>query len=83
MGALYGFDVVGIDLESEPDGSPVSSTRIRSLIAAGRVAEAGRLLGRHHELRGEVVTGDARGGIRARDSRRPTWRFLRVWRCHG
>jgi riboflavin kinase/FMN adenylyltransferase len=62
MGALHGFDVVGIDLESDPDGSPFSSTRIRGLIADGRVAEAGRLLGRHHELRGRVVTGDARGG---------------------
>lgn len=62
MGAKLGFDVVGIDLQIEPDGSPVSSTRIRELIAAGRVAEAGRLLGRHHELRGEVVTGDSRGG---------------------
>lgn len=62
MGAKHGFDVVGIDLESDQDGSPVSSTRIRELIAAGRVAEAGRLLGRDHELRGVVETGDARGG---------------------
>ena len=62
MGARHGFDVVGIDLQNGPDGSAVSSTRIRELIAAGRVAEAGRLLGRHHELHGQVETGDSRGG---------------------
>jgi riboflavin kinase/FMN adenylyltransferase len=62
MGAKHGFDVVGVGLEIDSEGSPVSSTRIRELIAAGHVAEAGRLLGRHHELRGEVQTGDSRGG---------------------
>jgi riboflavin kinase / FMN adenylyltransferase len=62
MGAKQGFDVVGIELESDADGSPVSSTRIRELIAAGRVSEAALLLGRHHELRGSVERGDSRGG---------------------
>jgi riboflavin kinase / FMN adenylyltransferase len=62
MGAKHGFDVVGVGLEIDSEGSPVSSTRIRELIAAGDVAEAGRLLGRHHELRGEVQAGDSRGG---------------------
>jgi riboflavin kinase / FMN adenylyltransferase len=62
MGENLGFEVIGVFLEDGQDGLPVSSTRIRELIAAGRVAEAGRLLGRHHELRGEVETGDQRGG---------------------
>lgn len=43
-------------------GGAVSSTRIRALIAAGDVAAAGLLLARPHEVRGEVVRGDGRGG---------------------
>jgi riboflavin kinase/FMN adenylyltransferase len=40
----------------------VSSTRIRTLVAEGDVVGASRLLGRPHEVRGEVVRGDGRGG---------------------
>jgi len=43
------------------DGAPVSSTRIRGLLAQGRVAEAARLLGRRYGLSGTVVQGDAIG----------------------
>jgi len=43
------------------DGSTVSSSRIRRLVAEGEVAEAGSLLGCPHRIRGEVVPGDARG----------------------
>ena len=43
------------------DGAPISSTRIRALIAEGAVAGAARLLGRSHLLRGTVVHGQARG----------------------
>jgi riboflavin kinase/FMN adenylyltransferase len=39
----------------------VSSTRIRHLIAEGRVDEAGALLGHHYFIDGTVVQGDARG----------------------
>ena len=45
----------------EVDGEPVSSSRIRALIAAGAVGDAARLLGRPFRLRGEVVAGDRRG----------------------
>lgn len=41
--------------------APISSSRIRKLVAAGEVAEAAALLGRPHALLGEVVRGDARG----------------------
>jgi riboflavin kinase/FMN adenylyltransferase len=39
----------------------VSSSRIRHLIASGRVDEAGALLGHHFWVDGEVVHGDGRG----------------------
>ena len=39
----------------------ISSTRIRNLISAGEVEEAGQLLGRPYVVRGEVVAGDRRG----------------------
>ena len=45
----------------EVDGEIVSSSRIRSLIAAGEVARAATLLGEPHELRATVVAGDRRG----------------------
>jgi riboflavin kinase / FMN adenylyltransferase len=38
-------------------GKPVSSTRIREAIAAGRLGEAARLLGRPHALSGPVEEG--------------------------
>ncbi len=39
----------------------ISSTRIRTLVCEGEVAEAAGLLGRPYVLRGEVVEGDRRG----------------------
>jgi riboflavin kinase / FMN adenylyltransferase len=50
----------GVAAQCEPfkvDGSIVSSTRIRHLIAAGNVAEAAVLLGRSFYLEGVVVSG--------------------------
>jgi len=43
------------------EGTPISSTRIRNLLAAGDVPAAARLIGRPPALRGEVVPGDAIG----------------------
>jgi riboflavin kinase / FMN adenylyltransferase len=65
MGAELGFEVLGLGLvavEGEATGVPYSSTRIRELLAKGDVAEAARLLGRPHEVRGVVERGDQRGG---------------------
>jgi riboflavin kinase/FMN adenylyltransferase len=63
MGAVAGFEVDGVSLSSEAPGAlPVSSTRVRSLVGAGEVEAAAALLGRLHQVRGPVVTGDHRGG---------------------
>lgn len=64
MGTDLGFEVVGLGLvapESDPAHEPYSSTRVRSLLAAGDVAGAAAMLGRPHEVRGTVVEGDRRG----------------------
>ena len=55
----------GISLEVvEPvivDGQPVSSSRVRQLIADGKIDEANRLLTRPYRIRGMVRHGAARG----------------------
>ena len=61
MGERYGFDVVGLSLETDPSGHAVSSTRIRTLLAGGDVMGAATLLGRPYQVRGTVVHGDGRG----------------------
>jgi riboflavin kinase/FMN adenylyltransferase len=62
-GQRHGFEAIGLDLVPVLDGSGsvVSSTAIRSAVAQGDVERAASMLGRFHELRGEVVTGDQRG----------------------
>ncbi len=67
MGSAAGFEVDGVSLQADGGGpgagsEPISSTRVRSLVAAGRMEEAAALLGRPHQVRGEVVRGDQRGG---------------------
>jgi riboflavin kinase/FMN adenylyltransferase len=42
-------------------GEVISSSRIRELVAEGKLREAARLLGRPYLMRGEVVEGDKRG----------------------
>ncbi len=63
LGAENGFDAIGIDLLPRGGGTDevVSSTAIRAAVAAGDVEAAARMLGRWHELRGEVIGGDQRG----------------------
>ncbi len=43
------------------DGGTVSSTRLRGQLAAGRLADVRRLLGRRFAVTGRVVPGDRRG----------------------
>jgi riboflavin kinase/FMN adenylyltransferase len=59
FGAGLGFATEIVPLVGGDE--PISSTRIRGLVAAGDVAEAAGLLGRSHELRGVVIRGDGRG----------------------
>ena len=53
---LTGHEVNFVDL-----GTAVSSTAIRRALSVGEVALASRLLGRPHEVRGVVASGDKRG----------------------
>lgn len=46
---------------TSPDDKPVSSTRIRRLVATGQVAAVVPLLGRMHSVEGLVVAGEGRG----------------------
>ncbi|MFW0179295.1 bifunctional riboflavin kinase/FAD synthetase [Rothia sp. P7208] len=63
LGQRYGFEVVTVaDLKTD-DGERVSSTRIRELLAHGKVHQAAKLLGRPHRMRGEIVHGAARGRL--------------------
>jgi riboflavin kinase/FMN adenylyltransferase len=60
IGAEARFDAIGV----EPllvDGQPVSSSRIRAVLADGEVGEATSLLAAPPLLRGTVVEGDHRG----------------------
>ena len=63
LGRHHGFEVEGVQLLPGPNGNEesVSSTAIRRALAAGKVTTAAKLLGRNHEIRGPVVTGDKRG----------------------
>jgi riboflavin kinase / FMN adenylyltransferase len=55
-GAAYAVAVTG-----GAGSGAISSSRIRALLAEGRVEEAAALLGRPYVLRGEVIEGDRRG----------------------
>ena len=60
LGGKLGFEVEAVPLERR-DGEPVTSTRIRALLAEGKVAEAARLLGRAYGFTALVVGGDQKG----------------------
>jgi len=60
LGARYGFRAETIDAVRYKD-FVVSSTRIRRLVAEGRVEEAGALLGHYYFLDGAVIHGQHRG----------------------
>ena len=60
LGARYGFRAEKIDPVRYRE-FVVSSTRVRRLVAEGRVDEAGALLGHHYMLEGTVTRGAGRG----------------------
>jgi riboflavin kinase/FMN adenylyltransferase len=60
IGENRGFEVEEVPL-LQLEGAPVSSSRIRALLAEGRVAEAARLLGRPYGFAATVVTGHGIG----------------------
>jgi len=74
MGAVEGFDVVGIDLvgvdgtTAASEDARVSSTAIRAALRSGDLVTANEMLGRPYEVRGVVIDGDKR----ARDLGFPT-----------
>lgn len=60
LGLRQGFGVIDVELLLV-GGTPVSSTRVRSAIAAGDLAAAAALLGSLPAVSGTVVSGDRRG----------------------
>jgi riboflavin kinase / FMN adenylyltransferase len=59
-GEAEGFDVDVVGMVAE-GGQAVSSSRIRSLIEVGSVADAAALLGSRYRATGPVIDGDKRG----------------------
>ena len=59
-GRRFGFTVEGLGLQGSAE-TTYSSTYIRSLVDAGDVDDAARVLGREHHIEGLVVRGDQRG----------------------
>jgi riboflavin kinase / FMN adenylyltransferase len=60
MGGEYGFRVRVINFASL-HGDVISSTRVRSAVSGGRVADAARMLGRAYHIDGTVIKGTGRG----------------------
>lgn len=60
LGRRNGFDCLEVP-EVTLAGGRISSSRLRQALAAGRVGEVRRLLGRDYAVVGRVVRGDARG----------------------
>jgi len=82
LGDELGFQVHAVEAVSV-GGRPVSSSRIRECLMAGRVADARELLGRDYSLEGRVIPGARRG----RALGYPTANFIppaeRVIPCNG
>ncbi|MFV2092341.1 MAG: bifunctional riboflavin kinase/FAD synthetase [Hyphomicrobiales bacterium] len=60
-GPEIGFDVHILQPSVDGEGEPVSATRIRSLLGAGRPRDAAALLGYRWQVTGEVLNGEKRG----------------------
>lgn len=64
LGNKCGFEVIVINELHISNTYPakISSTKIRELVMAGKVAESQKLLGRHYQIRGKIEIGRDRGG---------------------
>ena len=60
-GAALGFGVTVLEAQGSNDAEPISSTRIRALLEAGKPLRAAELLGYWWRVRATVVGGDHRG----------------------
>ena len=60
LASTLGFELVEVG-QLASRGSVVSSTRVRQALAAGRLSEVKRLLGRPYAVTGTVARGDGRG----------------------
>lgn len=60
----FGFEVIVADWIKISKGfeERISSTKIRELVIEGLMEKAEKMLGRHYQIRGRVVTGRDRGG---------------------
>ncbi len=63
-GPDYGFEVILANWIKMSKGftDRISSTKIRELVIDGHMTEGEKMLGRHYQIRGRVVTGRDRGG---------------------
>ncbi len=61
QGAAKGFDVTVVEPYYVED-MLASSTKVRELVAEGRMRDVKKLLGRYYQIRGEVKMGKQRGG---------------------
>jgi riboflavin kinase / FMN adenylyltransferase len=61
LGQQLGYTVHPVAAFALADGTPISSTRIRSALAAGDLESAAMLLGRPFAVQGPVTQGDQRG----------------------
>ncbi len=61
LGKAHGFEVDRAQMVTDQSGGIISSTWIRTLIEAGRPAEAAGMLGSTFRITGEVRRGDSRG----------------------
>jgi riboflavin kinase/FMN adenylyltransferase len=60
----YDFEVILADWIKAAKNYPdrISSTKVREFVMAGEMEQAGKMLGRHYQIRGTVVSGRNRGG---------------------
>ena len=61
QGRRKGFNVSVVEAYYKDD-MLVSSTRVRELVAQGRMRDVKKLLGRYYQIRGKVMMGKQRGG---------------------